>query len=38
MAKKKTATRKVRCRAKTAAGKPCKRYATGKSKYCPSHR
>jgi len=38
MAKKKAKQRKVRCAAKTAAGKRCKRYAGGKSKFCPSHR
>jgi hypothetical protein len=41
MPKKKTTTRKVRkvrCTAKTATGKQCKRYAVGKSKRCPSHR
>jgi hypothetical protein len=35
---KKAKTRKVRCAAKTATGKQCKRYATGKSRFCPSHR
>jgi len=41
MPRKKTTTRKVRrvrCTAKTATGKQCKRYAVGKSKRCPSHR
>jgi len=30
--------KKVRCAAKTLAGKRCKRYVTGKSKYCAAHR
>ncbi len=38
VAKKKVVARKVRCAAKTAAGKRCKRYATGKSKFCASHK
>ena len=42
MAKKKVAkkkvARKVRCAAKTAAGKRCKRYAAGKSKFCAAHK
>jgi len=38
MPRKKTKTRKVRCSAKTATGKQCKRYAVAPSKRCPSHR
>lgn len=30
--------KKVRCAAKTLAGKNCKRYVTGKSKFCAAHR
>lgn len=37
MAKKKKA-KKVRCAAKTKAGKRCKRYASGRSKYCAAHK
>lgn len=30
--------KKVRCAAKTAAGKKCKRYVSGRSKYCSVHK
>ncbi len=30
--------RKVRCVGKTMAGKRCRRYVTGKSKFCAAHR
>ncbi len=38
MPKKKAKPRKVRCSAKTAAGRRCKNFAAGKSKFCRSHR
>lgn len=34
----KKAPRKVRCSGKTALGKRCKRYASGKSKFCAAHK
>ena len=34
----KKAVKKVRCAAKTAAGTRCKRTASGKSKFCASHK
>ena len=37
VAKKKVA-KKLRCAAKTAAGRRCKRTASGKSKFCASHK
>jgi hypothetical protein len=37
MAKKKAA-KKVRCAAKTKDGKRCKRFVTGKGKYCAVHK
>ena len=38
-AKKKAATKKAaRCPAKTKAGKQCKNKASGKSKFCASHK
>jgi len=37
MAKKKAA-KKVRCMAKTKDGKRCKRFVTGKGKYCTVHK
>jgi len=30
--------KKVKCAAKTKAGKACKSFASGKSKYCASHK
>jgi hypothetical protein len=36
--KKKPAAKKVKCAAKTKAGKKCKNYASGRSKYCASHK
>jgi len=30
--------KKVRCAGKTKAGKRCRRYVTGKSKFCAAHR
>ncbi|MFQ6106327.1 MAG: hypothetical protein ACE5QF_01880 [Thermoplasmata archaeon] len=38
MPKKKAKAKKVRCAAKTKAGKRCKRYASGRSKYCAAHK
>ncbi len=42
VAKKKVAKKKVvkktKCPAKTKAGKKCKNYASGKSKFCASHK
>lgn len=38
MPKKKAKAKKVRCAAKTKAGKRCKNYASGRSKYCASHK
>jgi len=39
MRKAKRATKKkVRCAAKTKAGKQCKRFTDGKSKYCSLHK
>lgn len=35
---RKAATKKVRCAAKTQAGKACKRYTDGKSKFCSVHK
>jgi hypothetical protein len=37
-AKKKTKVKKVRCAAKTKEGKKCKNTATGRSKFCSSHK
>lgn len=34
----KKAAKKKRCAAKTKSGKRCKRYATGRSKYCALHK
>jgi hypothetical protein len=31
-------TKKAKCAATTAAGKKCKSYAAGKSKFCASHK
>jgi hypothetical protein len=36
--KKKAKAKKKRCAAKTKAGKRCKRYASGRSKYCSVHK
>ncbi len=36
--KKKTSKKKARCPAKTKAGKRCKNYASGRSKYCAAHK
>jgi len=36
--KKAAATKKVRCAATTQAGKKCKRYTNGKSKFCSVHK
>ena len=38
--KRKAATKKksVRCKAKTKAGKQCKKYVSGAGKYCSSHK
>jgi hypothetical protein len=36
--KKKTVKRKARCAARTKAGKRCKNYASGRSKYCAVHK
>lgn len=38
VAAKKKATKKVRCAAITKAGKRCKRFTNGKSKYCSLHK
>lgn len=39
VAKKKAAPKKrVRCGAKTAAGRRCKRFTNGKSKFCSAHK
>jgi len=35
---KKAAVKKVRCAAKTLAGKACKRFTNGKSKFCSVHK
>ncbi len=35
---KKAAAKKVRCAATTQAGKKCKRYTNGKSKFCSVHK
>jgi len=35
---KKAKEKKVRCAAKTKAGKRCKRFTDGKSKYCSLHK
>ena len=37
-ARKAAAKKKVRCAAKTQAGKACKRFTDGKSKYCSVHK
>jgi hypothetical protein len=37
-AKKKAAKKAARCPAKTKAGKQCKNKASGKSKFCASHK
>lgn len=38
MAAKAKAAKKARCAAKTKEGKKCKNTATGKSKFCASHK
>ena len=38
VAKKKVAKKKAKCAAKTKTGKKCKNFASGKSKFCASHK